>query len=73
MATRLMLSLKKSADKSGAFTRTEDLEAINDLVFSRDGGHTTMELAMETGIYRRDDDDDRRDHTTDFELVENRT
>lgn len=69
MATRLMLSLKKAADESGSFTRTEDVEAVADLVFV--GGHTTMEYAMEVGVSTS-----RRDHpdqATEFELVENRT
>ena len=70
MATRLMLSLKKAADESGSFTRTEDLEAITGVVFA--GEHTTMEYAMEVGVSRRAAGD-RRDQTTDFELVETRT
>ena len=68
MATRLMLSLKKAADESGSFTRTEDLEAVADLVFV--SGHATMEYAMEIGVSRGDR---RRDPTNDFELVEFRT
>jgi hypothetical protein len=68
MATRLMLSLKKAADDSGSFTRTEDLEAFTDVVFA--GERTTMELAMEVGVSRRDRG---HDQTMGFELVENRT
>lgn len=72
MATRLMLSLKKAADESGSFTRTEDLEAVPDVVFAAAAGHTSMEYAMEVGVSSRPDR--RRDQTTtDFELVENRT
>lgn len=67
MATRLMLSLKKAADKSGSFTRTEDLDAVEDVLFA--GGYTTMEYAMEAGLSTRYP----RDQTADLELVENRT
>ena len=70
MATRLMLSLKKAADKSGSFTRTEDLDAVEDVVFA--GGHTTMEYAMEAGLSTRTTRH-LRDQTVDLELVENRT
>ena len=66
MATRLMLSLKKAADASGSFTRTEDLDAFSDVVFA--GEHTTMELAMEAGVSRRDRPG--TDQTMGFELVE---
>jgi hypothetical protein len=68
MSTRLMLSLKKAADESGSFTRTEDLDAVADVIFAR--GHTTMEYAMEAGVSTRRD---HRDQTMDFELVETRT
>ena len=62
-----MLSLKKAADKSGSFTRTEDLEGVGDVVFA--GGHTTMEYAMEFGVsYQRPD---RRSRVGEFELAEN--
>lgn len=63
-----MLSLKKAADKSGSFTRTEDLDGVDDLVFA--GGHTTMEHAMEVGVSTRRDR--VRDQTVDLEL-QNRT
>lgn len=61
-----MLSLKKAADESGSFTRTEDLDAVADVVFA--GPHTTMEYAMEVGLTKRE-----REQTTDFELIERRT
>jgi len=53
MASRLMLSLKKAADKSGAFACTEDLNNATSVVFTR-GGHTTMENAMGAGTTRLD-------------------
>ena len=61
MASRLMLSLKKAADESGSFMRTEDLDAVTDVMFAR--RHATMEDAMEAGLSRHD-----RDQTIDFEL-----
>jgi len=67
MATRLMLSLKKAADQSGSFTRTEDLDGVDDLVFAGGGGqHTTMEYAMEVGVAARRDR--FRDQAMDLEL-----
>ena len=48
MATRLMLSLKKAADKLGSFTSTDDLDDVTDALFA--GDHTTMEHAMEVGV-----------------------
>lgn len=66
MATRLMLSLKKAADQSGSFTRTEDLDGVDDLVFAGGGEHTTMEYAMEVGVAARRDP--FRDQTMDLEL-----
>jgi len=66
MATRLMLSLKKAADESGSFTRTEDLDGMTDVMFA--GGHTTMEYAMEAGVSRYE----HRDQAVGLELLENR-
>ena len=48
MATRLMLSLKKAADKCGSFTRTEDLDDVTDALFV--GGRATMGRAVETDV-----------------------
>jgi len=67
MATRLMLSLKKAADESGSFTRTEDLDAVTDIMFATDR-HTTMEYAMEAGVSRREEY--HSDQATGLELVE---
>ena len=52
MATRLMLSLKKAADRLGSFTHTGDLEDVTDAQFV--GVHTTMECAMEVGMSVRE-------------------
>lgn len=57
MSSRLMLSLKKAADKAGSFTRTEDLDIVTDVLFV--GGHTTMEHAMELGVSRHGGDRDQ--------------
>ena len=70
MATRLMLSLKKAADKSGLTTHTEDSEqTVTDVVFvDQDhdrNHHVTMEYAMESGLSRRDRD---QTQTISFEL-----
>jgi hypothetical protein len=62
-----MLSLKKAADESGSFRRTEDLEGVADVQFA--GGHTTMEYAMEVGVSRRDRCDQA---VAEIELVEGR-
>ena len=47
MASRLMLSLKKSADCSGSPSSMDESKEITDIMFA---GHTTMELAMEAGV-----------------------
>ena len=52
MASRLMLSLKKAADKVGSFTCTEDVDVVTEVLFAN--GHTTMEYALEVGVSRRD-------------------
>ena len=52
MATRLMLSLKKAADKMGSFTRTDDLGGVTGALFA--SGHATMEHAMEVGVSTRE-------------------
>ena len=71
MATRLMLSPKKAAGKSGLFMRTEGLDAVEDVVFA--GGYMTMEYAMETGLSTSTRANRHfRDQTVDLELV-NRT
>ena len=67
MASRLMLSLKKAADKLGSSMRTEDAYAVTDVVFAGHRvTHVTMEYAMEAGLSRHD-----RDQTISLEL-ENR-
>ena len=48
MASRLMLSLKKAADKVGSFTCTEDVDVVTEVLFAN--GHTTMEYALEVGV-----------------------
>ena len=53
MASRLMLSLKKAADKTGSFACTDDINVdVTEVLFAN--GHTTMEYALEVGVSRRD-------------------
>ena len=65
MASRLMLSLKKSADSSGSPSMDDEFKDVTDVMFA---GHTTMELAMEVGVSWG-----RRDQTRTVEVeLENR-